>query len=407
MKIIKPESMKFSSPDLAGLYAAFMKSDRVCLGHEGLGQLVLILASICNMECRYCYEKRGLFATQRKKLMSASTAINAIEATLAQFGDIRSIKYFGGEPTLNASVMFVVCEHFRRLRIENEISRLPYFGMVSNLAELSGDVVDTIRDYDINVTVSLDGPQEINDKLRILPDGRGTNSIVRRNVDYLLKTIDKPITVECVYTPLHYEQGFSPADLYRYFYSLGITETMIHPLVSQHGYFSAFPAALLAGFVSNLRNLQKEYVFEQVCRLWKTKNSSNFTVQRMIRDLRHCSYNHCNIGQSNFTVDTDGWFWPCYFLVGQEPYLLRSTKGTRFPVHSGFQRTEQHFKSLKKTDIQICKHCDIVKGCHACLAEMIQPDGRIEPNRIVCEANMGAIEGLLEGMAWVGKNEGM
>src|SRR6266581_6314752 len=88
--------------------------------------------------------------------------------------------------------------------------------MISNGTILSPKIIDLIKRYEIKMTVSLDGPPEINDRLRIARSGQPITQRVAENIRILKEETGQPGQIEGTYTRLHVEERVSVADVMDY-----------------------------------------------------------------------------------------------------------------------------------------------------------------------------------------------
>ena len=67
-----------------------------------------------------------------------------------------------------------------------ELGKLVDFSLTTNATLLQPDVIDFLADERIGVTISIDGPQEIQDKFRVFSNGKGSYDIVAPKIKALL-----------------------------------------------------------------------------------------------------------------------------------------------------------------------------------------------------------------------------
>jgi len=108
--------------------------------------------------------------------MPVDEAKRQVEFLLGQAGDDAprvTITFFGGEPFMNFEAMKAAAQHARKLGAER--GKDVGFTVTTNGTLLSGEAIEFLWDYDIQTTVSLDGPRELND-LRRKWVGKGDGS---------------------------------------------------------------------------------------------------------------------------------------------------------------------------------------------------------------------------------------
>jgi uncharacterized protein len=142
----------------------------VTLNHAAtpLNMLILKLVGYCNLACKYCYDYNQ--ATFRQRMPSA-IAESAIGQALARAVGGLTILFHGGEPLLEFDLIRRLVAFARR---EASLAgREVVFGIQTNGTQFTREIVDFLLAEDFAVGVSLDGPAEVNDSLRVDHSGRG------------------------------------------------------------------------------------------------------------------------------------------------------------------------------------------------------------------------------------------
>lgn len=153
-------------------------------------ELLLILTENCNLRCRYCAlsELYPLNRTRSEQRMSIETAKRAVDwyVQLVQpqlgrnprkrFG----LSLYGGEPTMNRPVLEAILDYCR-----HAYPGLFVPVMTSNGTLLAPDLVRLLVEHDVTLAVSIDGPQEEHDRLRVDAGNRGTFKRIMRNLTWI------------------------------------------------------------------------------------------------------------------------------------------------------------------------------------------------------------------------------
>lgn len=134
---------------------------------------VLNITNACNLSCIYC------FCKQNNQSMSYETAVAACEYVLENSTDTKpSIWFFGGEPLMEYnSIIKPLIENYR-----DAIT----WGITTNGVLLNEDKVDFFSKHKVTPLLSIDGAQEVQDKLRPMANGAPSFDKVLRNIPYLL-----------------------------------------------------------------------------------------------------------------------------------------------------------------------------------------------------------------------------
>ena len=145
----------------------------------------LAVAQKCNLGCTYCYAEKGTFGG-RQKNMDLEVAFASVDALLKDIkeGEKINIAFMGGEPLMNRSVIYPVCEYAAQQAKKHRISL--GFSITTNATLIRSEDIELFNHYRFTVTVSIDGLEEVNDKLRPYISGKGSFNHVRKKLKELL-----------------------------------------------------------------------------------------------------------------------------------------------------------------------------------------------------------------------------
>lgn len=165
-----------------------------------LGRLEIMVANKCNLNCRYCYAHGGDYGG-KAQILTPEMAKKYLRAFLLdRYTEIGVVVFFGGEPTIAPDTIRTICEFFEQYTNLGLLEKMPVFTMVTNGTLIDEALAQTIQKYDIRVTVSVDGPPEINDRLRVNKAGNGTFSKIERGIRLLQAAGNPPRALEVTYT---------------------------------------------------------------------------------------------------------------------------------------------------------------------------------------------------------------
>ncbi len=129
---------------------------------------ILVVTLRCNETCVYCHASRADMDRVDTD-MSPETAERAIDLIFQSTAPRITIEFQGGEPLVN----FDVVKH----AIEYAKNRNKAYGkeleltMVSNLSLLTDDKLDYLVENRVQLCTSIDGPEKLHNKQRVLPSG--------------------------------------------------------------------------------------------------------------------------------------------------------------------------------------------------------------------------------------------
>ena len=119
--------------------------------------------------------------------MSEETARASVDFMIERSGSspVVRLTFFGGETLLNFDVLEKTIPYARRRAAE--AGKRVEFSLTTNGTLLRPEVIEFLADNDVGVTISIDGPKEMQDRFRVFHDGRGSYDVVAPKVRELLK----------------------------------------------------------------------------------------------------------------------------------------------------------------------------------------------------------------------------
>ena len=188
-----------------------------------LQTIVLNVTNQCNLSCQYCYEfGEDKVATPegKPKFMAWETAKSSVDYLFVESQGRKSvhITFFGGETLMNFPLLKQVVAYARTRAQELKVNI--DFSLTTNATLLSPTIIEYLAENAIGVTVSMDGPKEMQDKFRVFSNGRGSYDIIKPKVQNLLanhrtRPIAARVTmtsgamdVKKIYQHLKHELGF-------------------------------------------------------------------------------------------------------------------------------------------------------------------------------------------------------
>ncbi len=181
--------------------------------------IVLKIAGRCNLNCSYCYMYNHEDQSWRTKpkVMSAEV-YDALLWRMRRYCDehpglVMDIGFHGGEPTLVGRTRFAEMVHEARRVLGPRLGRL---SMQSNAVLIDDDWAELFAEERVDISVSVDGPEEVHDRYRLDHVGKGSYARVRAGIGALVRAGLRPKVI-CVVAP-----GSSGARAYRAIRALGV-----------------------------------------------------------------------------------------------------------------------------------------------------------------------------------------
>lgn len=166
-----------------------------------LRALSLAVAQQCNLSCTYCYAQEGGFG-EKEATMNADVAFAAVDLLFsgATAGERVQLAFLGGEPLTHRNLIYQCTERAlaNAKRLEVEVG----FSITTNGTLITAEVGDFFEKHSFAVTVSLDGIEAENDRLRMFKNGRGSyQRIMERVKPLLIRQHNMQVSARVTVTP--------------------------------------------------------------------------------------------------------------------------------------------------------------------------------------------------------------
>ena len=157
-----------------------------------LTTMVLNVTNQCNLSCTYCYEysEDKIVDTangKKPKFMSEETARESVDFMLRESGDnkVAYLTFFGGETLLNFPVLQKTIAYAQRRALE--MGKDVEFSLTTNATLLKPEIIAFLAENHVSVTISIDGPKDLQDKFRVFHNGEGSYDVVAPKIRELLQ----------------------------------------------------------------------------------------------------------------------------------------------------------------------------------------------------------------------------
>lgn len=345
--------------------------------------LCLHIAHDCNLACRYCFAEEGEYHG-RRALMSYEVGKKALDFLIANSGTRRNLEvdFFGGEPLMNWEVVKQLVEYGRsQEELHNKKFR---FTLTTNGVLLNDEIMEFSNREMSNVVLSLDGRQDVNDRMRPFRNGRGSyDLIVPKFQKFAKERGDRDYFVRGTFT----RNNLDFADDVLHFADLGFEKMSVEPVVASPEEPYAIREEDLPQIMEEYDRLAEEYIKRH-------KEGRGFTFFHFMLDLNQgpCvakRLSGCGSGTEYLAVTPWGDLYPCHQFVGNEEFLLGN-------VDEGVTKTEicNEFKLCNVYAKDKCRDCFARFYCSGgCAANSFNFHGSItDAYDIGCEMQKKRIE---------------
>lgn len=345
------------------------------LQHEtAVTRLNLNLCHDCNMRCTYCFAKGGTYGHE-SHAMPRAVAFRLIDRFLEQLPDHISgnLILFGGEPLLAKDLLFEIVQHVQdRSAGQRQIIIIDVFTNGTLLdSEIEALILETPN---IRLTVSLDGPPEMNDRQRLWGNKTSVSRYVIERLSALSPEVRSRTVVRCTVTDL------PPKIVERasYFLDYGLENIVIEPVTIEE---EGVTRDLFKGFCDELPKIVTLY-------------------QKMINNKKRCVINilseplsrilngpgmsteldklWCPAGKSYLSAAANGDIFPCHYFVGNRDYVLGTEGESSLPRVDLLCSDDE--KDLSPLGHVYCQDCWLRYQCHGACPYKVNVLGIEEPS---------------------------
>ena len=364
-----------------------------------LSTMVMNVTNQCNLSCSYCYEygEDKIVQTdngKQPKWMSEDTARASVDFMFAESGKAAHLTFFGGETLLNFKVLRTTVDYARARA--SELGKSVDFSLTTNATLLKTDVIEFLAENNFGVTISIDGPADIQNKFRVFHHGGGSYAQVEPNIKALLaRHRSRPIGARVTLT----RETLQVRRIYEHLRNeIGFWEVGFAPVTSAPERPHAFGDDGFDEVLRQFRDLASDY--RDAALAGRHHGFSN--VRETLSEIHRGASKAwpCGAGFGLMGVSTSGDVALCHRFAGSDDHKL----GT---VRDGINRDVQHafleaHHVANKTDCATCWARPLCAG--GCYHEAHTRHGSTErPNLHYCDWIRGWTDTCLSIYAEISK----
>jgi uncharacterized protein len=326
------------------------------------GQLVVVMkvTRLCNLRCTYCRSWRE----GKNQTMTFSTMLRTVMSTLLT-PNISTINFVwhGGEVTMLSSGMFKkllwLQEQFKQPKqiIKNTIQ--------TNAVSITDEWAQLLAQYNVTVGISIDGPPELNDTVRLDKKGNPTSHKIAKGIKKLKQ---HKIQYSALVVVTNRLVQLGSRRLFDYFVSIDLTNI---------NFLNVIPDIYSNDTIKETNEyIQYDDYVEFLCaafEVWKADFQHTIQVADF-KDLMHSMSNQTkpvmclwsgNCLQNIVTVEPDGIVNPCDKYIGDQSVSYGSVLSNDISElinQSTFVVKEQKDYELSINNMKQCKWYGICHG---------------------------------------------
>ncbi|MEM4397724.1 MAG: radical SAM protein [Candidatus Woesearchaeota archaeon] len=319
--------------------------------------VTLFLTSNCNLRCIYCYANAGDTKIRYMPIEIAKDAINLVISNSQRLNkkSIGLSFHGGGEPTYNWHLLVKCIEYAKESTQKKNIDL--YTAISTNGIFSKKKALWLVSNID-EACLSWDGPKEIQDKNRPLPNGESSFEIVYRTSQIFLEYNFK-FSVRATITN---ETVNRMEEIYDYFRDIGIKKIQIEPSYEcgrckTTNVMSPEPNTFVKNYLNILKKSERDNT-DLSCSLGAFGIRSSF----------------CGASGDNFCITPEGYITSCFEVTSREDpryniffygYFSKEKK----KIIIDYKKREV-LQRRQVYNIQYCKDCFVKWNCGGeCLAK--------------------------------------
>jgi len=361
----------FSSSRPLRFHHIFSKNEIIDTLKNALTHLTLEVTQQCNLRCLYC-SYSGTFYYKRchnQRDMDFAIAKKAIDFFLNHSNESENIfiSFYGGEPLLNYSLIKKCVEYINEANKNKNI----HYSITTNGILLREDIINYLKKNNFFLTVSLDGPKEVNDAFRVFPDGTGTFEIINKNIRLLHDkgyphelvklnitiVLDSKLSDQMIYFDrLFREKSYSLNPFY-----VNKKESTLNEIIREN------PGSLSSPYIKELRNRFKQDLINNnvenspfLKSLFSTRFKKIYNRGSFNRfELSFSPNGACIPGWEKLFVAVDGNFYICEKMTD---FVSIGNVELGFDIKRIFEILEKYCQMC----LIDCRECWAIRLCKAC-----------------------------------------
>lgn len=346
--------------------------------------LCLHIAHDCNLRCRYCFASTGDFGTKRT-LMPAEVGKRAIDFLIEASGSRKNLEidFFGGEPLMNFGVVKEITAYAEEKGIEH--GKNFRFTITTNALLLNEENKKYINEHMGNVVLSIDGREEVNDRMRPRVDGSGTyNSVLPHAKDMADSRNQDRYYVRGTFT----RENLDFSEDVLHLAHLGFKQISVEPVVAAKDTGFDIREEDVPAACNEYEKLAWEYVK-------RYKEGKGFNFFHFMMDLSQgpCAIKRlsgCGSGNEYLAITPEGDIYPCHQFVGMEDFKM----GNLIEGNSLKNEIRDRFKNSNVYTKDDCRKCWAKFYCSGgCAANAYQFNKDLnKPYKVGCELERKRVE---------------
>jgi uncharacterized protein len=273
-----------------------------------------------------------------------------------------------------------------------KIKELPQYAVVTNGTIMTNSIIDVFNKHHVNMTISLDGPKEVNDKQRVYQKSHeSVYDKVISTIDLINQKREFNLSIEVTMSQHFIDLTESEQNRFLDFLaSKRIDSTHVVPVISQVAGLNITDEGKLKESIDlitdySLNTIMSNNPFYMV----KVADFLGFIVSKELKE------NYCSAGITNFAIDSQGDIYGCFMLINPGKNLCMGNVNDDSMDVVAFDHIASEFKMATYASCEECSDCFLRGFCSNCVAASYAEHGVLnKPIRNTCIAQKAIFERL-------------
>lgn len=278
----------------------------------GIRALTINVNQICNLKCTYCAAGGDGTYGQPANQISIEKTLPQLKFFLDQLKSNQkfSITFVGGEPLLHPEAILAIYQYVQAESKKRNI--IPGMIIVTNGTLLTGKTLEIIKSMQVHLTVSIDGPKEINDIVRPTKNNTSSTELTLTGLKNLAQ--DRGEILSLGLTAVCSIQNSDMMQVYDFFRGL-------NPDWMEFNFaYSEKSSSLQEIYLLKMNEIaDKAWALGGEKELRKVKQFDHYFN---LIDSQQRIENHCGAGKSYLMVDAKNKLYTCPWVVGDKDEVV-------------------------------------------------------------------------------------
>ncbi len=309
--------------------------------------VVLKMTNDCNLDCMYCYVDHKNVQFIKKDYVE-----KLFDELMIYDHQTACCVFHGGEPLIRYKEINEIIDLLKSKKYGSRIS----FDIQTNGTIMNEEIIQMIRNNNISLGISLDGPKQIHDIYRTYKDGRGSFDNVINTIITLTKE-----NIRCGFLAVVCDKSLDHlVETVKWFSEMGITYIDIKPYFHSNNEvtltvdkYAEKMLELLTWLKDNPKKIcirEFEFFANAICGIKPKKTSM-------------CDKKNCWAGRDHLTMDCNGDIYICDRLLGHKGFVLGNIGNDHLDAILSNPLIRK-FNSRKFEDVSECQVCEVNYICN-------------------------------------------